>query len=146
MYSDQLIQVCIHLHLWTSHLFCTHFQMWTWTEPWTLLYSFVIGPRFKCVNLLDIVCKPQPPPPPNSQKKHEIAIFFTNYCTVIVMLFFTDNFFVFILLCGFVKVLMKTYQNTKDHWRSLGYRKAITALKQHPKQVTSWEVILIHVQ
>ncbi|XP_033633467.1 DNA polymerase lambda-like [Asterias rubens] len=43
------------------------------------------------------------------------------------------------LITDKLEVLMKTYQNTKDHWRSLGYRKAITALKQHPKQVTSWE-------
>ncbi|XP_038046453.1 DNA polymerase lambda-like [Patiria miniata] len=38
-----------------------------------------------------------------------------------------------------LEVLMKTYNNTKDHWRAQGYRKAITALKQYPKEVTSWE-------
>ncbi|XP_022080719.1 DNA polymerase lambda-like isoform X3 [Acanthaster planci] len=38
-----------------------------------------------------------------------------------------------------LEVLMKTYANTKDHWRAMGYRKAITALKQYPKEVTSWE-------
>ncbi|KAJ8026281.1 DNA polymerase lambda [Holothuria leucospilota] len=35
--------------------------------------------------------------------------------------------------------LMNAYKNTKDQWRALGYRKAIGALKAHPKAVTSWE-------
>lgn len=34
---------------------------------------------------------------------------------------------------------MNAYKNTKDQWRALGYRKAIGALKSHPKEVTTWE-------
>ncbi|XP_077981265.1 DNA polymerase lambda-like isoform X2 [Glandiceps talaboti] len=38
-----------------------------------------------------------------------------------------------------LEILMKTYKNTKDQWRALGYSKAIMALKNHHKEVTSWE-------
>lgn len=34
---------------------------------------------------------------------------------------------------------MNAYKNTKDQWRALGYRKAIGALKSHPRAVTTWE-------
>ncbi|XP_064465937.1 DNA polymerase lambda-like isoform X2 [Ornithodoros turicata] len=36
--------------------------------------------------------------------------------------------------------MVETYQSTKDHWRALGYEKAIKALKSHPTEITSWEV------
>uniref|UniRef100_A0A2R5LF19 DNA polymerase lambda n=1 Tax=Ornithodoros turicata TaxID=34597 RepID=A0A2R5LF19_9ACAR len=35
--------------------------------------------------------------------------------------------------------MVETYQSTKDHWRALGYEKAIKALKSHPTEITSWE-------
>ncbi|PIK37982.1 putative DNA polymerase lambda-like, partial [Apostichopus japonicus] len=38
-----------------------------------------------------------------------------------------------------LEVLMNAYKNTKDQWRALGYRKAIGALKSHPRAVTTWE-------
>ncbi|XP_070540868.1 DNA polymerase lambda-like [Ptychodera flava] len=36
-------------------------------------------------------------------------------------------------------ILMETYKNTKDQWRALSYSKAIMALKNYPKEITSWE-------
>lgn len=38
-----------------------------------------------------------------------------------------------------LEVLSTAYKNTNDHWRFLGYQKAIMALKKHPKAITSWE-------
>ncbi|XP_063963556.1 DNA polymerase lambda-like [Lytechinus pictus] len=38
-----------------------------------------------------------------------------------------------------LEVLMKAYENTKDRWRALGYKKAISALKNYGKDVTTWE-------
>ncbi|XP_072177426.1 DNA polymerase lambda-like isoform X1 [Diadema setosum] len=38
-----------------------------------------------------------------------------------------------------LEILMKAYENTKDRWRALGYKKAISALKNYGKDVTSWE-------
>ncbi|KAG1676100.1 DNA polymerase lambda [Nymphon striatum] len=36
-------------------------------------------------------------------------------------------------------VLANAYKNTKDEWRALGYRKAISALSRHPNKITTWE-------
>lgn len=41
-----------------------------------------------------------------------------------------------------LEVLAETYKNTKDHWRALGYQKAVIVLKNHPKPVTSFEEAL----
>jgi DNA polymerase lambda len=41
-----------------------------------------------------------------------------------------------------LEVLAKMYKSTKDQWRSMMYTKAITALKNHPKEVTSYEEAL----
>ncbi|XP_014669199.1 PREDICTED: DNA polymerase lambda-like isoform X3 [Priapulus caudatus] len=38
-----------------------------------------------------------------------------------------------------LEILAKTYKNTKDQWRSLGYSKAVAVLKEHPKPIESWE-------
>eukprot|EP00057_Strongylocentrotus_purpuratus_P020239 XP_011674713.1 PREDICTED: DNA polymerase lambda [Strongylocentrotus purpuratus] len=38
-----------------------------------------------------------------------------------------------------LEVLMKAYENTQDRWRALGYKKAISALKNYGKDVTTWE-------
>ncbi|XP_022247566.1 DNA polymerase lambda-like isoform X2 [Limulus polyphemus] len=38
-----------------------------------------------------------------------------------------------------LEVLAETYKNTKDQWRALGYQKAISALKNHHKKITTWE-------
>lgn len=37
------------------------------------------------------------------------------------------------------QALVETYKSTKDHWRAVSYEKAITALKNHPRDITSWE-------
>ncbi|XP_064631460.1 DNA polymerase lambda-like [Lineus longissimus] len=31
------------------------------------------------------------------------------------------------------------YQNTNDKWRAFSYSKAVTALKRHPKKITTWK-------
>ena len=39
--------------------------------------------------------------------------------------------------------LLQVYKNSTsagDQWRVMGYTKAITALKNHPKEITTWEV------
>ncbi|XP_065827911.1 DNA polymerase lambda-like isoform X2 [Oscarella lobularis] len=41
-----------------------------------------------------------------------------------------------------LEVLQKAYTNTNDTWRSMMYKKAITALKSHPKEVTTYEEAL----
>ncbi|XP_062502642.1 DNA polymerase lambda-like [Corticium candelabrum] len=41
-----------------------------------------------------------------------------------------------------LEILAKMYKNTKDQWRAMMYTKAITALKNHPKEVTSYEEAL----
>ncbi|XP_076363905.1 DNA polymerase lambda-like isoform X2 [Tachypleus tridentatus] len=38
-----------------------------------------------------------------------------------------------------LEVLAEMYRSTKDQWRALGYQKAITALKNHHKKITTWE-------
>lgn len=38
-----------------------------------------------------------------------------------------------------LQAMVETYQSTKDHWRALGYEKAIMILKSHPVEITSWE-------
>ncbi|XP_002734013.2 DNA polymerase lambda-like [Saccoglossus kowalevskii] len=38
-----------------------------------------------------------------------------------------------------LQILMQTYKNTKDQWRALGYSKAISALKNYHKAITTWE-------
>lgn len=38
-----------------------------------------------------------------------------------------------------LEVLSTAYKNTNDHWRFLGYQKAIMALKNHSKAISTWE-------
>ncbi|ELU14231.1 hypothetical protein CAPTEDRAFT_169992 [Capitella teleta] len=38
-----------------------------------------------------------------------------------------------------LEALAKTYENTNDRWRALGYAKAIMTLKKHPKAIATWE-------
>ncbi|XP_077544288.1 DNA polymerase lambda-like isoform X3 [Haemaphysalis longicornis] len=38
-----------------------------------------------------------------------------------------------------LEAMVETYQSTKDHWRALGYEKAIMQLKRHPTKITTWE-------
>ncbi|KAL3198272.1 hypothetical protein MRX96_044432 [Rhipicephalus microplus] len=38
-----------------------------------------------------------------------------------------------------LEAMVETYQSTKDHWRALGYEKAIMQLKRHPTEITTWE-------
>lgn len=38
-----------------------------------------------------------------------------------------------------LQAMVETYQSTNDHWRALGYEKAIRVLKQHPSEITSRE-------
>lgn len=38
-----------------------------------------------------------------------------------------------------LEAMVETYQSTKDHWRALGYEKAIMQLKRHPTVITTWE-------
>ncbi|XP_067129413.1 DNA polymerase lambda-like [Centruroides vittatus] len=41
-----------------------------------------------------------------------------------------------------LEILAETYKNTKDHWRALGYQKALIALRNHPKPITNYEEAL----
>ena len=44
--------------------------------------------------------------------------------------------------------LLQFYKNSPtpgDQWRVMGYNKAISALKNHPKEITTWEVCVIAV-
>jgi len=36
----------------------------------------------------------------------------------------------------------KSSPNSGDQWRVMGYNKAISALKNHPKEITTWEVCI----
>ena len=36
--------------------------------------------------------------------------------------------------------MYKNSTSAGDQWRVMGYTKAITALKNHPKEITTWEV------
>ncbi|XP_075533091.1 DNA polymerase lambda-like isoform X2 [Dermacentor variabilis] len=38
-----------------------------------------------------------------------------------------------------LEAMVETYQSTKDHWRALGYEKAIMQLKRHATEITTWE-------
>lgn len=38
-----------------------------------------------------------------------------------------------------LEAMVETYQSTKDHWRALGYEKAIMQLKRHSTEITTWE-------
>ena len=71
----------------------------------------------------------------------------TNYCILLMlevcrsMFFMGHPVYVYCMfLFLFPQMLMKTYENTRDKWRALGYKKAISALKNYGKQVTTWEV------
>ncbi|KAK8767875.1 hypothetical protein V5799_005343 [Amblyomma americanum] len=35
--------------------------------------------------------------------------------------------------------MVETFQSTNDHWRALGYEKAIIQLKRHPTEIATWE-------
>ncbi|XP_023236000.1 DNA polymerase lambda-like [Centruroides sculpturatus] len=41
-----------------------------------------------------------------------------------------------------LEILAETYKNTKDHWRSFGYQKALLALRNYPKPITNYEEAL----
>ncbi|XP_072032777.1 DNA polymerase lambda-like [Amphiura filiformis] len=43
------------------------------------------------------------------------------------------------LITDKLEVLLKVYENTRDRWRALSYKKAISALSRHPKAITSWQ-------
>lgn len=36
--------------------------------------------------------------------------------------------------------LYSAYESRKDTWRAVGYQKAITAIKNYPKKIETWEV------
>ncbi|KAH8019971.1 hypothetical protein HPB51_023787 [Rhipicephalus microplus] len=38
-----------------------------------------------------------------------------------------------------LEAMVETYQSTKDHWRALGYKKAIMQQKRHPTEITTRE-------
>lgn len=38
-----------------------------------------------------------------------------------------------------LEALATTFKSTKDHWRALGYERAVSVLKNHSKEVTTWE-------
>lgn len=38
-----------------------------------------------------------------------------------------------------LEAMVETFQSTKDHWRALGYEKAIIQLKRHPTEITTRE-------
>uniref|UniRef100_A0A1E1X922 DNA polymerase n=1 Tax=Amblyomma aureolatum TaxID=187763 RepID=A0A1E1X922_9ACAR len=38
-----------------------------------------------------------------------------------------------------LEAMVETFQSTKDHWRALGYEKAIMQLKRHPTEITTRE-------
>ncbi|KAK8775256.1 hypothetical protein V5799_031399 [Amblyomma americanum] len=39
-----------------------------------------------------------------------------------------------------LEAMVETFQSTNDHWRALGYEKAIIQLKRHPTEIATWEV------
>ena len=45
------------------------------------------------------------------------------------------------LYLSFPKVLEKVYKNTNNHWRALGYKKAISSIKNYPKKIKTLEVV-----
>uniref|UniRef100_A0A1E1XQK5 DNA polymerase n=1 Tax=Amblyomma sculptum TaxID=1581419 RepID=A0A1E1XQK5_AMBSC len=38
-----------------------------------------------------------------------------------------------------LEAMVETFQSTNDHWRALGYEKAIIQLKRHRTKITTWE-------